>query len=544
MRSGILKYRFISIVGAAAFCVCARVALAQTNISLVRSTQHVQPSDVAIPPPLGYVIETRPPTSPDAPTIVQIQDAHTQYEAQQNLANILNVLMQQYHLKLILVEGGVGDVGLDALRGRGTPERRRAVAEKYLRAGILSGEEYVGLISDAPLMLWGIEQRELYEQNLKAFEDSDSLKASSKAALAMMEHAIEQLRPQLSHPIFTELDAKTKACFAETTLGLSGYADYLLSLAARTHVPMTDYPNLVAFHTLSQLESAVQLDRVQEEQKALLEQLSQHVTPGELDALIGKAQAANTDAAKRGEFYTHLEALATNNGVVLDRYPNLVEYIRYLKASSQVQTTQLAGELDRVAAQIRRAVDATPEQRRFGDIADGVALLERLLDLQLSTEEYGRIRALIGEPDEAGETLVAWASFLNEQLEHFGFPPQVYPGLGAFGSALPRLTRFYETAQQRDAALVRNAIAKLRETKEPIAALITGGFHASQITRLLRDQGVGVLVVAPKVTHPSNERLYRAVLKYKLGTGSLEEVLSVSEAEPEQPVPLDTGQQQ
>ena len=56
-------------------------------------------------------------------------------------------------------------------------------------------------------------------------------------------------------------------------------------------------------------------------------------------------------------------------------------------------------------------------------------------------------------------------------------------------------------------------MAKLEETGEPIATLITGGFHSPAITGLLKERGVGVVVVAPKVTQATDARLYRADLK-------------------------------
>ena len=96
-------------------------------------------------------------------------------------------------------------------------------------------------------------------------------------------------------------------------------------------------------------------------------------------------------------------------------------------------------------------------------------------------------------------------------------------------TSVSTLRQFYEVAQRRDEVLVTHALAKLAETREPLAVLITGGFHSEKITQLLKDRGVGVLVVAPKVRAvATDERLYRAVLKYKSGHGSLDEVVAIA----------------
>jgi 2-methylisocitrate lyase-like PEP mutase family enzyme len=89
---------------------------------------------------------------------------------------------------------------------------------------------------------------------------------------------------------------------------------------------------------------------------------------------------------------------------------------------------------------------------------------------------------------------------------------------------LPELLGFYELAATRDDALVANALAKLRATGEPLAALITGGFHGPRITAQLAAAGYPVVSVAPKITTPTNEQLYQAVLNYKHGHGTLAEV--------------------
>jgi hypothetical protein len=91
-------------------------------------------------------------------------------------------------------------------------------------------------------------------------------------------------------------------------------------------------------------------------------------------------------------------------------------------------------------------------------------------------------------------------------------------------AALPTLQRFYAAANARDEALVANTLAKIAETKERVAVLITGGFHAPQMARLLQEGGVGLIAVAPKVGGETDEQLYHAVLKYKSGHGTFEDV--------------------
>ncbi len=48
---------------------------------------------------------------------------------------------------------------------------------------------------------------------------------------------------------------------------------------------------------------------------------------------------------------------------------------------------------------------------------------------------------------------------------------------------------------------------------------------------MLQEQDLGVVVVTPTMTQATDERLYRAVLKYKSGHGSYDDVLKAAEKE-------------
>ena len=176
-----------------------------------------------------------------------------------------------------------------------------------------------------------------------------------------------------------------------------------------------------------------------------------------------------------------------------------------------------------MAKAIRQASLSTPESRQLQAILEEVDLVEKLLELALSPEEYQRLGAV-----DLHGLAARWEQFLNAQLARQGLPTRSFQALAELEAKLPTLQQFYQSAQQRDEQLVQRALAKLRETGEPIAVLITGGFHAPEITKRLTAQGVGTVVVTPKVITPTNERLYRAVVKYKSGHGSLDEVMALA----------------
>ncbi len=510
------------------FCVSLKVALAHAASQPAEPIRNPQVSDIFVPAELGYILETSEPASATAsPLIIHIQEAHTNYEAQRNIIGILERLVQQHGLKLILVEGGSGDVGLAYLRAYGPPENRRDVGEKYLRLGILSAEEYLDIVSDRPLILWGVEDRVLYRQNVDAFLSAESLRKSLQPVLASIRETVELLKPRVLDPALAGLEDDARA-FDEERLALADYVDRLIGLARQQGLMETfdtAHPTLSRFVAVRERERQLHMQEIGQEQQALLIRLSEAVSEDALDRLIEQATQMKAGTLSREAFYKRLEELTASAGVSLEGYPNLVAYLQYLTQRAELNPAALATELGQAAEALKASLASSPDSRELIAIHEQVDLVDKLLGFRLSPEEYGRLHT-IGH----AAMLPAWETGLHRLLTAHALSTRSFPRLEEFDSRLAALRRFYEAANQRDEALVANAIAKLQETREPLAVLITGGFHSPAITRLLTAQGVRVVVVAPKVGEETNEQLYEAVLKYKSGHGSLEEVMAIAGA--------------
>ncbi len=508
----------IVLVGLAAPAARAEVSSPHSASSVQEQTPNIL--DLAIPSSLGYIVETFPPASrqPQPPVLIHIQEAHTDYDAQQHLAGILQQLAERYGVKLVLVEGGEGDVGLAYLRRYGPPENRKVVAEKYLKAGLISGEEYLDIVSDRPLVLWGVEQKDLYQKHVQAFLDVEPVQASLKPVLAAVRASLELLKPHLADPALMELETGITA-FEQGQLRLSGYVDALTKLAARQGIRITDstYPHLAQFLALRQLEADTRLEAVQQEQQALLSELRLRVSAEEIARLLAAAQRMKTDRAAVGEFYGGLQRAAGTAGVQLEPYPNLSRYLRYLAEKTRFRPSALAGELEQLAGLLRKSLAASSRSQQLYAMADQLMLMERLQELRLSPTEYQRLQAM-----PLDGMCAAWVGFFSEHLPAQGLP-SLDLGLDRCAPVEAQwrgLLRFYEAAQARDEALVTNAIAKLHESGERVAVLITGGFHSPAIAKRLKEQGMGLVVVATKVGHDADPQHYHDILKLKNGHGN------------------------
>lgn len=499
----------------------------------------LRPSDVVIPPEIGYIVETSSPEqgSTDTPLIIHIQEAHVNYEAQQHLVAMLQRFVEQLRLKLILVEGGQGDVGLKSLRQLGSLNQRKKISDKYLKLGLISAEEYLDVVSDYPLILWGIEETELYQKNVDAFLEVESLRQTIDPLLRSVHETVDSLNPGIQDPALAELQAKAKD-FEEERLGVNEYATYLSELAKSNGVAHDAYPNVRAFLDVRTLEQAVRPDAISQEQRALFQRLRLGGKSQALDRLLSEAKAAGKDNPE--PFYFGLERLAKEAGVDLEaNSPELSGYLRYLKRRRDVNPTVLANELDQLTTALRAHLAAsTPQRQQLAEVADQLDLMEKLAEIKLNPQEYERLSAV-----DLASCSGRWSSMLNALLAAQGMPARSFEPLAGLNTALPRLKNFYEAAKARDAAMVERTIDKLHETRERLAVLITGGFHSPAITRMLKEHQLHLVVVAPKVTQATDEALYRKILRLKNDrtTDSEEIRRMVAEADAATPIPAGGG---
>lgn len=514
--------------------VMATVLLAQASRCAAADTAPVPasatlPAEIVLPEDLGYVTETMPGQGAQAVTLVHIQEAHTNLEGQQHLAGILEQLVKTHGLKLVMVEGGEGRASLAALRDFGTPEDRKKVAEKYLRAGILSGEEYLDLVSDYPLDIWGVEEPALYQENVNAYLEVDSLKATLEPMLAPVRQTVDELVARVLDPSVLELDRQAKA-FAQEQLTLAEYADALAAQLAQAHLSQDAYPQFQRFAALRRQEGTFDFDRIEQEQAALLHALEQRLDVAALQQLQAHIEGLKQGTRSRASLYTRLAGAAATAGVTPE--PHLADYMAYVQEGERLDPAALSNELEQIATAIRAQRSTTPAQQALTQLVDEVGLISRLVGLSLSPDDFQRVRSL-----DLHGLADRWQGWLATTSPAGAPEAPAMAGLRALEPHLPQLVHFYGLAFRRDEVLSHNTLAKLRESGASLAVLITGGFHSPRITQQMQEAGIRIVTVTPKSTQATDEKLYRAVLKYKSGHGSLEEVLTLSTTASGTPAP-------
>ena len=129
-RKNRLILRVFSLWLAGAFLLQqAPVAQGLEAVSSVPAGRSISQNPALFEPPLKFVSMKELHSGPKDGLLILIEDAHSNYSGQQNLAGALDDIMDKYGVSLVLSEGGTDDCSLTPLKKVATPEVWKRVAK-------------------------------------------------------------------------------------------------------------------------------------------------------------------------------------------------------------------------------------------------------------------------------------------------------------------------------------------------------------------------------------------------------------------------------
>lgn len=485
-------------------------------LSLLFFTVHFMPvlhaSEIFISPQLANTRESA--QGSNGKTIVIVEEAHVVYNAQKALAEIIRDLVQNESLRYVFVEGGWDDVSLTSLRRLTDPEHRQEVAEQFLKEGKISGEEYVSLVSEFDIRLWGVEDPELYKANMNAFLKISSAQNDLLKELAKLNAQLLDLEPQMLPPSLAVVLSQARN-FENQKINLLNYSKFLMQ---RLPGRAKQYPHLSQIMSLAGANGTYDSDKIALEKKVALQFLVKQLTKPEFETLLAvdAPQTLEDELSCLDAILTKVKELSVN--MPPPALKNLSHYCVVLREASHMDPAALFREIEKASREAFWAGKPTPAQQTFFEIAWSAGMLEKLFALKLTETEFLTL--------EAGKTsfpVDQWNQFLVREFANrqLNYQPIDFKEITTW---VPEAFSFYQTARAREKAMLNHLTREVQSKGIEKAAFITGGFHSKNFFLELKKQGYTVLLVSPrfipeddKATHEQ----YLHVLKTKW-TGAVE----------------------
>jgi len=465
-------------------------------------TDQKLPSGVSLPLALRLSIPDNYGTIKDrhagskTETFVIIQDAHATESAQRSVSSILSYLHDHHQLKDVAVEGREGRLLTEYFSFFPDLEVRRNVSELLLKKGRLSGAEYAAVVLRKDLRLFGVEDKQIYQDNLTAYlearaaagkslKDLESLDAASKLIAGVL------IKGELGQYI------RSREAFEKNGTDFISYARFLKSKEDPAIDFSEKYPHTAGFLKAADLEKKIDMEAAASDMKQFLKELGTALSKEELEKFWSQMIRLRSGLIGRQEFYGLLLTLSGRHGLSV-KYAGLARYFEYVLLYEKA-SVNLIPELKALETSVEARLAAGSDEELLAALKV-LAVFRKLLDLSLDKDDavfyfenrkkfdFEKIKKILDARivlARASEPILLDSKGLSAGLLHF--------------------ERFYQTAIRRDKVLAEKAVLLAEKSGGNLTAVVAGGFHTPGLARYLREQGYSYLVVTPRIGQIEDE---------------------------------------
>lgn len=387
--------------------------------------------------------------------VIHIQDVHRNAEAQANIGQAVQALVNGKKVDLVALEGAFGPMDFSWYHAYPHHDAVKAVADYLFKEKRISGAIHTAfLIPSAIPTFVGIDDKPHYDANVEAYREAATLAPSARRAWTEEDQRIRRETAQVFAGDLKNFDQKIRAY----RNGRLSWGDYIRCVAqANSDVSAQVRTYLLAL----QMERELDFAAVEQERAHLLTRLVPTLAKTETEALVSKTVLYRAGEETAVDFYSGLKILCEKKGLSPAAFPNLSGYIRYTRLANDLDVGAIMTEAADLERKTYARLIRTDEERRLVEASRRLYLTGKLLDFALTKPEWEEYKAQ--------------------------------------GRSLSPFEKFYVEAEARDVAMSTNLLRAMEVSHATVAVLITGGFHSDGITERLLSEGTTVVSYVPKI---------------------------------------------
>ncbi|MFH1797916.1 MAG: AarF/UbiB family protein [Candidatus Omnitrophota bacterium] len=476
-------------------------------------------STITVPPALGTIKDSFL-LSHQKPAIIHIQDAHCNYFAQRKIAEIIDYFHEKYGIDTVNLEGGEGKYDLSSFTDIKDSVVREKVSDYFVKQGLVNGAEYCAINNPGKVKLWGVEDTELYLENLNIYRDFLTHKDEADAYIKELEDIFGKLKKEIYSEELLEFDEKYNE-YKENNLKFEDYIAYLEETVLKKNVSLKGFLNISILIKTLNVEQNIAFERANKEREVLIDELRRRISKNSLKKFITKTVEFKKKLVPVKEFYAFLIHEAKVVNITLERFPQLQKYVEYIALYESMDKSVLMDEITHLEDKIKEALCENNKQKKLVQLSKNLILTKNLFNITLTKEDYKYYKA-----NEKSFDIKNYVSFIKQH--HFGKSrnnPDVIPenfletknlsGIYNLNNFRRHLSQFYNYSFQRDQAFLKNitnrSFPRKRESlipntnhESPTTILITGGFHTENLTELFKKNNIPYITIMPNFKNSKN----------------------------------------
>jgi len=467
------------------------------------SSEYIERTNVTDIPRLSSnyadIKDFRPGTN--GKTIFHIQDAHCVYSCQKTIANIVKELNVRYGVDIALLEGGSGEYDLSVFTKISDPSLREKVADYFVNEGRVNGIEYFAINNPDIFTLKGLEDRDLYIENLEEYVKN--LPGRDKAILSLryIKDKFRELKNKYYCADMMTLDSmKEKYLTKENQF--EDYFNILITASDKYGIKLTDLKNAVLYRDLLLKGKSINFEKAAKSREVLMDVLMKRLGKSEMSGFIEIISQCKDGHMGQTDLYDHMFQKCRNLGIDPTRdFLDLIAYRDYINVNAAINRWALAEESDELERRVVNAICANSvNQKLIYEGLNNLGMLDGLFSLRIDAKNFEHCRNNV--EDFRVRHFLEDITKIDKAFVASDVPKDVW----TVDDYRDKMMLFFTTAYDRDKAFIRNIKNNL-EYKDAVI-IMTGGFHTDNLESLLCQNGYSYVSIIPKFEGSDNSRYF------------------------------------
>ena len=429
--------------------------------------------------------------------IIYIQDAHTNYDAQMNINNILKNLNDKNCLDVLLLEGASDLIDTSPIKNYPHDRSKKIVSDYLIQTSMITGFEYFSINSGLGIELFGVEDADIYAKNLFSLRTGINLFQKNSSILDKITSFVNKQKTTITSPELRKF-IELRNLYSGNIIDIK---EYCLELSQKISFDKNEYPNIFNINQINKLNETINYEllekEIKESTKFLLTVLEKEKIV-EFNQLNLKHKIGSVTARS---FYNQVICLLKEKNRDIKLFAALKNYTNLLNRYSQLNHSELLVEIDRIENEFIKKYASTKKEKAIFELENKTKLLEEILSFKVSRKKANRFFAHKNE--YTAENFSNLIGLINQSENHL-----LQSDLKTLVENLNTVTQFYSLAVERDQILVDNSLKKMEQNNMSVGVLIAGGFHTQGIIDYLDKTDINYIFLTPKIKHVSKKNIY------------------------------------
>lgn len=417
----------------------------------------------------------------DSRTIVLIQDAHAEFEAQIAIQKLIEQFVNTRQINLIGVEGAEGELEKDLLASYPDSKTLSLVIQEFMEKDGLSGAVAASVLDASEADYVGLENTKLYHESVYAF-----LRALPKRELLLKKWAqkwekLEAEKQKTYSSTLKELDfLLTKM---EEGGGHQSFENLLHFLSARKFkINSKKHPTLYAFQT-----ELTKNEKNEAEIKKCIKKLenlgmSAHLNKKTIQMLQSHKQDYQIGNISDLDYLHCLTIIAENSKLQKADIQTAKLILESRKYVHDLKPADFLLEVESFSKEVKNTFFKKSQEKKLQQRTETLLLERKLIQHSLSYQEWKKIR--------------------SKEFAH--------------SKDFEDHRAFYDNAEKRDEILFQNALKIMKAKNQNQMILVVGGFHTQGLAEHFRKQNISYAVMTPAFKNISSENHYSKLMQGKV----------------------------